>query len=470
MSVSKEVTRRSALIGAAAIAGAGIAELQPRAASAATTTALAGPGVPMSNSPMSNSPSIYDYGGAGNGSDDFAAITACLAAEGSCYLPFYRPNTTTEATYYFSQAVVLTQGMSVVGESRQRKSRVRQAAGQNLFIIRGNNTGLSDLLIDASLTTASAKGQATILLDTASQTTGAQRLQNVRIDGIQWGMDRDFLTLCNGWDFMTDNGGPGSVVDMRVLDVDVWGAKGRPFDFTRLFAFVWLDHVTVDWTRQSQTPTVPGIRVDGGQGIVCQDFAIQGWGNTGTGNNLQNGFDFSNGAAIQFIRTRADGLGGVGYKLVNLDSVEMVAPIGSQCADHQYLIDNCLRVIADAPYAEGRRGLPGSVAVKHGVVVKGCTNQVITAARATNCTGSGLLVENSTGILFTGFQAVGNQLYGWEELGTSNRNGLSGGVFAGNVSGSGRTGPSGSASFVDGTMRQSGSMANGYVPGAAVTW
>jgi hypothetical protein len=91
---------------AAAAAGAGIVvNAKPAAAS-----------VPMSNSPMSNSPSIYDYGGLGNGSDDYAAIAACLAAEGSCYLPFFQPNTTTEATYYFSQAVVLTEGMSVIGE------------------------------------------------------------------------------------------------------------------------------------------------------------------------------------------------------------------------------------------------------------------------------------------------------------------------------------------------------------------
>lgn len=408
-------------------------------------------------------PSISDFGGTGDGvTDDTTSIRNCLDTYGVCYLPYFMPGTYTAADWYFGSEVALNDGQRVIGS--KQKPTVKQSAVDNLFVIKGNNTGVENLFIDQSATTLRDISQSTFFIDTSVKSLNAIEIKN-----IDAGIERDLTTLVNGYDFMVDSGHASNIiVDLLVEDVNVWGSKGYPYYLRDVFAAIYFKKCTVEWTRQTDVPVYPGWTVIGGEGIFWDESVVQGVGTTGVGNSASHGWSISGGAAFGFRNTRADVCGGRGYSIVGANGIEMVMPIGSLCGEEQFVFDGVNNLKLLSAYAGGRSGQAWSPTLKAGVWLLNSTGQSITDIKATLNTGSGIYVQNSNSTSITGGIAQSNVRYGVEEGGTSNYNGVTGMQFLSNTINNGYF--TGSASYVNGIMRNSGVGLGYNVPGAATAW
>jgi len=406
-------------------------------------------------------PSISDFGGSGDGStSDTAAARSCLDTYGVCYLPYYKPGTYTRATWYFGSEVRLLAGQCIIGS--ERKSLVKQAAGDNVFVFREDRGGIKNIRFDASAQTSNDVAEVTILLDT---TNGW--LQDISVENVEWGIEEDKTTLKNGYNFISDiPHASNKIVGLKVNSTKVWGAKGYPVYFTQVFADSYFDRVLVDWTRQSTTPTVPAFSFVGGEGIFFDYCVAQGWGTVGSGDPGAHAFSFSGGSALGMNNCRGDNVGGNAFRFYNVSGIELATPIGSLCGEDQFVFDTVTRVSCTGLYAGGRNTLSGA-ANKSGLYFKNTSRFNINISTSENNTGDGVLLENVIGSIVSG-SIGGNTGFGVRESGSSNYNGVTSATLYVNGAGNGYF--TGASSFIDGVMRNSG-VGSGYsVPGAGTSW
>ena len=407
-------------------------------------------------------PSISDYGGVGDGTtNDRDAIRNCLDEYGICYLPYFKPGTYTAATWYFATEITLSGDMQVIGDPRLPK--VKQGAGDNLFVFTNNYNRLENVLIDPSNQSVRDISETTIVFNTASAS-----VEKTVIKGIQWGLDRDRSTVLPGYDFFADTPhASNTVVGLDISDVEVWGAKGYPFYAQRFFADIYHKNVLIDWTRQAHVPTYPGFTLTAGEGVFYEECTVQGVGTTGTGNAASHGWSVSNASAVGFRRTRADVCGGNGYYLSSVVGAEMTHPIGSLCGEEQFLLSSVTKSQIISPYAGGRSGLGWAPTLKAGIKVSGGKPNISDPICIAN-TGSGLEIASANALIIAGGQYDSNVRYGVEESGTSNYNGFVASTFSANTINNGYM--AGAASFHGDSMLNSGASVDHATPGAATAW
>jgi len=375
-------------------------------------------------------PSIADFGGVGDGTaNDRDAFRACLDTYGVCYLPYFQPGTYTPAIWYAGTEIVLSNGQQIIGDPR--KPMVKQAAGDNLFVLQGNGNSIENLFVDQRLASIRDVRDATVVLDVASGSMVANRLKNITA-----GIDRDDATLLNGFDFLQDTAhATNKIVDFRCDDVKVFGAKGFPVYFTQLFASIYFDRLVVDWTRQIEVPALSGVTVIGGEGIFFNESAVQGIGSSGAaGNPLAHAFDLSGGRAIRLTDTYGDTVGGSAFKAANIDGLTMHGTRGSLCGEHQYDINNVTNLEMVDPYAGGRRGVAGgwNPAGKDGIRLTNVNDATIEATNTRHNTGNSIHLINSAGNTIGIGQAINNTGAG-VMLTNSPRNTLDIGQASGNT-------------------------------------
>lgn len=391
-------------------------------------------------------PSIFDYGGVGDGSaSDVTALTNALSANRGVYLPLYLENGSTLANWKFDSAITVGSDKLIMGDPR--RSKVTQGDAR-LFSIAGKNITIENLLINADAVTST--GKQTFYMDTATSSS-----EKIRINNIQWGLERDLTTLVPGYDFLGDaNHASNIVVEFQMIDCLVWAPKGNPCVLNDFFASVYFVNTNIDQTRQAAAPTVPAWTVTAGEGLFWENCYVQGVGTGGTGNSAHHGWAVSNAAALGFNRTRSDVVGGRGYTFTSCTGLEMVLPIGSLCGAGGYLFTGCSASVVLGAYAGGRVGLGWAPSAAPGIEISGGLPLAISAPIAINNTGPGILLASSNAHVITNAVIRANGDYGLKETGTSNFNGIVGSHFAGNTTNNALF--TGAGSFRSAIMPQSG--------------
>ena len=384
-------------------------------------------------------PSIMDYGAVGDGvTDDRPALQAALSQNRGVYIPFCRPDGT-EAVWRINGEVTVGADRAIIGDPR--RPMIRQAAASRLFVLDGSRITIRNLLIDQVGQTSTA--HATFHANTAVRS----EIKTIRMSNIRCGHTRTEAGLATLAGFRTfdDDASTGQLIDWQVQDVVIWGAKDAAIYLRDAWAAIFLDKIVVDFTRQGAAPSYPGIDIDGGEGVNLSFCNVQGLGTSGAGNAFGHGYSIANGAAVDLQDCRADTVGGLGFRLVNLVGSRLRGLVGSLCGEGQIVADNCVGLGMDEIYAGGRSGLGWAPAGKHGLRIINCSRARVTGLRAVNNTGSGTVLTDASGCQISNFDFASNGAYGIDETGASNFNVISTGLFAFNGTSNGRTVGTGTA-------------------------
>jgi len=366
---------------------------------------------------------LWDLGGKGDGSDESAVLTAAIATGQQIFIPYMRKDLSGPATWYFPAQYNLASPVSIIGDARKPLVKLGSAP---LFVIRSNHCVIENVMFDQSAQTGDAS--CTIIFDT----NFSQSIKGTRIRHCHFGIGRDLSTLVAGYRSIADNGGTmmvngttvnTEIVDATIKDVIIWGAKSCPLYFTRFHASIYLEQITVDFTRNvTNAINYAGIYIDGGAGINMACVAVQGAGN-GSKTGGGNGFEIKNADAVDMTLCRADGCASNGFVFKNLTGCQFTNLVGSQCDLNQYYLDGLHRCTFTSPHAEGCRSKTGASASQDCFVVLGASSRLIVIGlRAINATGRGLRATDSNSNQFIGLNisdCLGN---GLEETGTSNYN------------------------------------------------
>jgi hypothetical protein len=377
-------------------------------------------------------PSVYAFGAVGdNSADDTAAIQRAITQIGVAYLPFNRPNGS-EATYYCASTVTLPNDSAVIGDPR--RARVRQGAAR-LFELNGSRIDIANLSVDQAAQTSTSHATIHALTNTNTE------VRTVRIRNIRAGHSRSEAgaSTVAGFRFLSDDNSTGQLIDWQIDDVIIWGAKAAPIYLRDAWAAFFMNTVVVDFTRQASAPTFPGFDISGGEGINLAFCNVQGFGTSGSGNAGGHGYVIANGAAIDMQDCRADGVGGVGFRLTSLTGSRLRGLVGSHCGEGQMRFDSCTGLRISDVYAGGRSLLGWAPASKIGIEVINCGRAGITAVFAGENTGSGIVISNANSVVLSNFDCDRNGAYGVDETGTSNFNTIVNGAFVGNATSNGRT-------------------------------
>ncbi|WP_155847771.1 hypothetical protein [Asticcacaulis benevestitus] len=426
---------------------------------------------------------LWDLGGKGDGTNESAILTAAIATGQQIFIPYMRKDLSGPATWYFPAQYNLTSPVVIVGD--KRKPLVKQG-GAPLFVIRSNHCVIENIMFDQSAQTSEL--HCTIIFDT----NFSHSIKGTRIRHCHFGIGQDLSTILGGYRSIADNGGTivvnsttvnTEIVDANISDLVIWGAKSCPLYFTRFHASVYLDQITVDFTRNTTTAinyaglyingVGPGGEADPGgygtAGVNMTYVAVQGAGN-GTKAAGGNGFEIKNAFAVDMTLCRADGCAGNGFVFKNLIGCQFTNLVGSQCDLNQYYLTGLNRCTFTSPFAGGCRGKTGASSSQDGFgVLGGCSRLIVTGLRVIDATGRGLRVNDSNSNQFVGLNisdCLGN---GFEETGTSNYNIFGAGFTDANGPYNGVV--KGSGTIVENIIRASGVAANSATspPAVAIT-
>lgn len=311
------------------------------------------------------------YGAVCDGTtDDTAAVQSAIYAAASAKKIMVLPG-----TIKFG-AVTCPANTHIVGPGM--KTAVTALAGSyDLFTITGSDVTIENLVVSASAKTGGNEFKIACAGNTIERTT----LRNILV----W----------NSMGAITDSGTTGYHITTRIQSVQFRAHNGPGVSWTRGYAFLFLNEVTIDYVGVS-TSNYTGFFFDfsglgaGSGGLFLRDTDVLG--TAGTYNLAsQRGYDIRNASAVTLLHTRADTVGEKGYVLNNCNKVVLQDVTASLCAGHGFEFTTVSHLSGNGVNAFGRNGLGYSIASQDGIqFVSGCYAVSIVGGVTRDNTGHGV--------------------------------------------------------------------------------
>lgn len=301
---------------------------------------------------------IRNYGGvADNTTANDTALANCLAENGYCYLPKYN-----NMAYKFNNTITLTSYQTIIGENANLL-----CSATNAITIRGSHVKIKGL----NITTA----QGGILFDT----TYTQSTDSIIED----------VTTTGATSLLHDNGGNNLITTLTVRNCIAYEHRGIGVEFTKAFAFIYFDHVTIDFVGVSGVNWA-GFKFSNNAGLQMDYCDAEGGYSDGS-HTANIGFSFTNCQAIWLNNCMADTVDSIGFAFDTCEYVYMTTCIASLMASHGVTVsNNCANFIFNGCMVTGRNGMAGALTSANGLYFGTASYVRIVGCEFVNLTGYGV--------------------------------------------------------------------------------
>lgn len=211
-------------------------------------------------------------------------------------------------------------------------------------------------------------------------------------------LERITLRNLNIWDSrggIADSGTTGYHITTRLQSIQFRRHNGPGIAWTRGFAFLFLNEVTIDYVGVS-TSNYTGFYYDGSGlgagsgGLFLRDMDVLGTQGTYNLAN-QRAYDIRNASAVTLLHTRADTCGEKGYVFNGVNKLVLNDVTASLCAAHGFEFTTVSHLSGNGVNAFGRNGLGGTIASQDGIqFVSGCYAVSIVGGVTRDNTGHGI--------------------------------------------------------------------------------
>jgi hypothetical protein len=348
--------------------------------------------------------SVLDFGGVGDGiADDTAALQAAIneaiALGGAdVYLP----------KKLKLGAITISGKVGIIGF--ESKTEITSVAGNyNNFTISSSDVDIKNLSIQDSAKTG---GYDFII---ACGSTGKDR---INIDNV--------ITY-NSFGFITDSGTSNGVhTTTRLKQIQAKVHRGPGVNFSRLFAFIFLKEVTIDYVGTT-SPNFTAFRFlgtglpAGAGGLILDECDVLGTAGV-IPSATQEGYYFQDLNAVRIICSRADTCGSTGWYFKNVVGVIFDDLAAGLCNGHGFVLENCTSVIGDKLFIFGRNYLSSPAANIDGLRFVAGNNAVnINNIIVRDMTGHGVhkTVAQAGPVQLGGLSSYANTLRGIKTVGDS---------------------------------------------------
>jgi hypothetical protein len=371
--------------------------------------------------------SIIDFGATADASTAYSAtfatanataLTRALATGKTVFIP-YNVN-----GYSFAGSIAVSSGQCILGESQVLVKSQSATSFLNIVGFGFPVVKISNLHIDM---TGSGASSTAIRMDTSG--------------GVVYGVRLSNLYFTNCVEAIGDNGTPGGggdyIVDLGIDDVRMAFTRGVQIHIRNSRGFSHLSQVQVDHTSNVGAVTWNGIQFDFFAGLEMSAVDVTG-PVTGTYQSGVQGIYLAGtgtSAAVWMNRVNVDTTTGNGIKIEGMTYAWLNNLDVNYNSGNQVVLATCNKVEIVNSFAGGAVGKTNAAAGAAGFQFSACTNVHVSNTSTENNTGSGFYLNNSTDNLLSNVRSTGNGAWGVIEDGTSNRNLISGGVFATNSSG-----------------------------------
>ncbi len=338
------------------------------------------------------------------------ALATALATGKEVFIPWCA------AGYHFgTHQITVNSGQSVIGENQVE---LKSTSTTSLFNVVGFNypkINIGNLHID--MAGAGASSQA-ILLNNAAAVVYAVRISDV------------YFTNCVG--AITDStGAANSVVDLVMDRIRTAFTLGTQIKIGRSQGFIRFNQVQIDNTANTGAVTWDSINLGIVAGVEMNATDVTG-PTTGTYQSGVYGIRITGtggSAAVWMNRVNVDTTTGNGILIsatnyVWLNHLDVNANLGNQV-----VLSTATKGEIVNSFFGGAIGRTNAAASAVGIDFASSSHiHVVNTATESN-TGSGFHINNSTDNVFSNIRSQGNTIDGFVELGTSDRNLISGGIF-----------------------------------------
>jgi hypothetical protein len=313
---------------------------------------------------------VYDYGAKLNGADDTEAVQKAINAAAEQGIALLLPETISFG------AVTVPANTHITGPAN--KATVTAIAGSyDLFTITGSDVTIENVRVEDA---AKSGGYDFHIA------CGASTIERTELDNI---------VTFNSRGGITDSASTGFHVTTRIRSVQFRGHNGPGVSWTKGFAFLFLNEVTVDYVGVATSDytgfyaNLAGLGSSAG-GIFFRDCDVLGTCGTYNLPN-QRGFDIRNTAAVSLFNSRADTLGEKGFVFDTINKLILQDTSSSLNASHAYEFTSVTNATGNGVNAFGRFGLGYAPANADGIrFVSGCSLISINGGIARDCTGHGV--------------------------------------------------------------------------------
>lgn len=350
-----------------------------------------------------------------DGTTDNGPIISAIFASGVSLVVI--PNSA--AGCRINTTITLYAGQALVGEVGQSKV-LNGCDASPMIVFQGGDATVMDLNITCNGSNASAIFRAN---------TAATSMERVTIQNI---------VTYYGYIGLDDNGGAGTLVNLRTDRVHFRLHRGPGVSLTKAFAFTELFHTVVDRIGYPVAGNHPGFSLTGFQGVSLYNCEVTGTKSIVVGTtSAQTGFVFSSGDVVFADKCFADTCGGVGISFSNVDYIRLTNSTASLCDGVGMSFSSCDNIESNNLVVGGRNatGAGNFTASIDGLSFSNCTKVNVSTVSARDCTGNGITKSGTSQVFVaTGYVLTSNTGRGIVDS-SSGAAVFSGGVCTGNTVG-----------------------------------
>ncbi|WP_457587909.1 right-handed parallel beta-helix repeat-containing protein [Ensifer canadensis] len=232
------------------------------------------------------------------------------------------------------------------------------------------------------------------------------------------------------------------VVDIMLTDCYCYLTRGRQIYLRRSRGFVTARDFKIDHTFNTGAQvTWEGARFENFIGLELEKFDVVGPSLITPVTYLAESIglvikgDPNGKASVWLTRVLVDNTRGPGIDISDLFNLFSTNTCAYQNLGSGILLTDVKEAVFSNTSIAGGKDVPGSPGSASGMVMQRVTRSKFSNTQIKDCDGNGVVVSDSSRVLFTDFSAEGCTGVGYQELGTSNLNQVKGASYLNNAGG-----------------------------------